>query len=100
MPTRVINIKSDEKYDVYCGRPGPFGNPFQSGSRDTNIENYRRMFLERVKVDERFKRAVLVLKGKTLGCFCRPVTGFKGTVLCHVQIIAGWVDGIPPEEVA
>lgn len=88
MTTRVINIKDGVPYDVYCGRPGPLGNPFQSGTRDTNIENYRRMFSERVKVDERFRKAVLALKGKTLGCFCVPLK-------CHAQVIADWVDAQP-----
>ena len=46
-----------------------------------------------------FARASKGLRGKKLGCFCRPAKGFGGKLLCHGQVIAAYLDGIKPEEV-
>ena len=82
--TRVINVKTGTQADVYIGRPGPFGNPFQSGTRSTNIENFKRMFEDRVVVDSRYRAAVLSLRGKTLGCYCAPLP-------CHGDVFVQWL---------
>lgn len=91
--TRVVNIKSGEKYDVYIGRAGHgkngyFGNPFPlkpNETRQENIEKYKKYFYNRIKTDEAFKQAIFSLKGKVLGCFCKPK-------LCHGDIICDYLN--------
>jgi len=88
MKTRVVNALK-ERYDVYIGRPGrglagPFGNPFKvgrDGAREECIEKYRAYFYKRLEEEPEFKKAVLELKGKVLGCFCKPF------LACHGDII-------------
>jgi hypothetical protein len=93
-PTRVVHVR--EGYDVYIGRPGkgkdgPFGNPFRltrEADRDVVLEQYRAWFLKRVCEDQLFRAAVLALRGRVLGCFCKPKT-------CHGDIIVEWIDAQP-----
>lgn len=92
MRTRVVNALK-ERYDVYIGRPGrglagPFGNPFKvgrDGTREECIEKYRAYFYEKLEEDSEFKKAVLELKGRTLGCFCAPLK-------CHGEVIAEYLE--------
>lgn len=94
MKTVAVNIYK-EKYDVYCGRAGKgkdgyFGNPFvlQKGeSRGETISKYTEYFYKRLETDPEFKRRVLELKGKRLGCFCKPQA-------CHCDIIAEYLNSI------
>lgn len=68
-------------YDVYVGRPGPWGNPFplsSSASRDQVIERYRAWLLAQ---PELVARAKTELRGKVLGCWCRPQA-------CHGDVLA------------
>jgi len=87
--TIVINIKNYPKKDyIYIGRGSPFGNPYvigKDGDRDEVIKKYERDFHKKIK-NERFKRAVLSLKGKKLGCFCKPEK-------CHGDIIVQYLEG-------
>ena len=106
MRTSVANVLK-ERYDVYIGRPGrglsgPFGNPFKigrDGTREECLKKYGVYFYEKVNKDPGFREAVFGLKGKVLGCFCRPPGGFKGQLLCHGQVIAGWLEGVLPESI-
>ena len=109
--TTVVNFKTDP-YDVYIGRDsrgkvtdkpfktGYFGNPYKIGSfvpvlngrrkiRLNLIEDvidwYMDYFHKKLKEDKEFKKAILSLKGKTLGCWCKP----KG---CHGDVIAEWLN--------
>lgn len=99
MRTRVVNIRK-ERADVYIGRPprghgipdpparGCFGNPFAmetEADREESVRRYALYFLQRVETDEAFREAVLALRGKALGCFCKPKR-------CHGDIIAEWLD--------
>ncbi len=98
MSTTVVNLHK-EPYDVYIGRPGcgktaaeaVFGNPFTPSpvhfphAREVCVDKFRHYFLERVENDPEFRRRVLSLKGKRLGCFCKPLP-------CHGDVIAEWVD--------
>jgi hypothetical protein len=87
--TRVVN-KRHEPYDVYIGKPGPFGNPFwvnDESGRAEAISNFEAWFLDRVARDLVFRDKVLALKGKTLGCFCKPKP-------CHGDVIQKWLDGV------
>lgn len=91
--TKVVNMRN-EPYDVYIGRAGHgedgyFGNPFpltNEMERPHVLKQYKDYFLSRIVTDEEFRRRVLGLKGKTLGCFCKP------NKACHGDIIAEWLD--------
>jgi len=92
MKTTVVNIRRQE-YDVYIGRAGNghdgyFGNPFsvvQNGGREKAIAFYREYFLNRLRVDSEFAKRVQELKGKRLGCFCKPKN-------CHGDVIAEYLE--------
>jgi len=94
MDTQVVNIKY-ENYDVYIGRAGRgqdgyFGNPFilsLGEKRGASIEKYRVYFYERLNTDAEFKRRIHELKGKILGCFCKPYP-------CHGDVIAEYLETI------
>lgn len=49
------------------------------------IAAYRTYFNMRIERDPPFRAAVLALRGKRLGCFCKPG-------VCHGDVIAEWVD--------
>jgi hypothetical protein len=93
--TKVVNIALGHKYDVYIGRAGKgedgyFGNPFRIGpgeSRGATLERFRVWFYKRLETDPVYKRRIHELKGKTLGCFCKPHP-------CHGDIIAAYLDSL------
>ena len=92
MSTTVVNLFKN-KYDIYIGRAGKeqdgyFGNPFPlkpGETRGATIERYKEYFDNRIANDPAFKARVLELKGKTLGCFCKPYS-------CHGDIIAEYLN--------
>lgn len=89
MRTRVAN-KYKEKCDVYIGRPSIFGNHFKigiDGNREEVIEKYRAYFYKRLESDRHFKLEVLSLRGKVLGCFCKPLP-------CHGDVIVEYLNGL------
>lgn len=86
MKTEVVN-KNKEDYDVYIGRGSIFGNPYEigkDGTREQVIERYKTWFnfCLRSKV---FKQALENLRGKKLGCFCKPQ-------MCHGDVIAEYLN--------
>ena len=89
----VVNIRR-EAFDVYIGRAGHvaedgyFGNPFvvgRDGTRAECITNFQVWFQKRLVEDPEYRRRVLALRGKRLGCFCAPAA-------CHGDVIAAWVN--------
>ena len=84
--TKVVN-KYRDKFDVYIGRPSIFGNPFSVAEygREGCIAEYKEYFYKRIADDVEFKEAVLKLKDKVLGCYCKPKA-------CHGDIIAEYLD--------
>lgn len=86
--TKVVNIKSGEKYDVYIGRPSEFGNPFTHiknretkaehvvSTRKEAIQKYKEYLLNNPDLLDKIEQ----LRGKTLGCWCSPKA-------CHGDII-------------
>lgn len=97
--TRVVN-KYHDSYDVYSGRGSIIGNPYEigvDGTREEVIEKYKIWFNRKLK-KERFRAALKKMKGKRLGCFCRPPEGFQGRLLCHAQIVWSYLEEKPPEE--
>lgn len=104
--TKVVNIRHNPDWKqqgaIYIGRGSPFGNPFKigkDGDRDEVIEYYDNLFYDELVRDEDMLERILALRNKTLACYCRPENGFQGELMCHGQIIAGYLDGIEPEEV-
>ncbi len=86
--TTVVNIyKTKDLNYIYIGRGSPFGNPFvigKDGTREEVIEKYRSYFKGKLE-DPTFRTMVLRLRGKRLGCFCKPKA-------CHGDIIKEWLD--------
>jgi hypothetical protein len=98
--TCVVN-RHKGPYDVYIGRGSKFGNLFEigkDGDRTEVIEKFKIYFYRKLK-KERYRKIVESLRGKRLGCSCRPDDGFRGRVLCHGQIIVAYLEKIKPEEV-
>lgn len=90
--TKVVNIRLED-YDVYIGcaghgQNGYFGNPIRlqpGASRGSTLEQYRKYFYKRLEQDPIFKERIHALKGKILGCFCKPRP-------CHGDIIKEYLD--------
>jgi hypothetical protein len=86
--TTVANVDKGEAHDVYIGRGSIWGNPYAigfDGDRDEVIRKYRydfdRGFLKFSKED------ALELKGKALGCHCKPAA-------CHGDVIAEYINSL------
>jgi len=88
MKTTIVNLKNS-KYDVYIGRGSIYGNPFRmykESQRTEVIEKYEKYFIDRIINDEHFASAIYELKGKVLGCYCKPL-------VCHGDIIVAYLEG-------
>jgi hypothetical protein len=87
--TTVVN-KNSEPYDVYIGRGSIFGNPYEigvDGTREEVIKRYQKWFNFLLR-DKVFCKELMKLKGKRLGCFCKPKP-------CHGEIIADCLNRTP-----
>ena len=81
--TRVVHCKK-EPYDIYIGRPSKWGNPYmlgRDGTREEVIQKYREWLMQQPDL----LSDLLQLKGKTLGCWCKPQA-------CHGDIIVELID--------
>lgn len=93
--TTVVNLYK-EPYDVYIGRPGKgqdgyFGNPYrvsQGEPHGSTLHRFRLYFMTRIETDPEFKRRIESLRGKRLGCFCKPKP-------CHGDVIADYLNNSP-----
>ena|SRR5579859_2329756 len=82
---KVVHCKK-EAYDVYIGRPSKWGNPFthkdgttaqiKVSSREEAVQKYREWLLQQ----ENLLQDLHELKGKVLGCWCKPLS-------CHGDIL-------------
>ena len=90
--TLVVNAKTYQGGPlVMVDRTSEFGNPFRPDARngrDAVIALFKDYFLTRVRSEPAFRRRVLALRGKTLGCWCKPLS-------CHAEVIAAWLDRQP-----
>lgn len=78
-------------YDVAIDRTGPFGNPYplrHERDRAAVLQRYREYFLDRVERDLEFRRRVLELRGKRLGCHCAGASPKP----CHGMVIVEWLE--------
>jgi len=81
--TRVVHCKK-EAYDVYIGRPSVWGNPFhvgEDGTREEVIEKYREWVQEQPYLMDKLH----TLRGKTLGCWCKPKA-------CHGDVLVELIE--------
>lgn len=81
--TSVVNLK-EEHYDVRIDRKTKWGNPFiigKDGTRDEVIQKFECWIVEQ----EHLMSALGELKGKKLGCWCKPGK-------CHGDILATLAD--------
>lgn len=89
--TKVVNKDKGDPYDIYIGRGTPWGNPFAIGddgmSREQVIAKYEQYFNETFIGNEQKRKELLGLKGKILGCHCKPLA-------CHGDIIATYLNTI------
>lgn len=98
--TRVVHCKV-HSYDVYIGRPSQWGNPFthkkgtlaqfQVATRHEAIEKYRAYILQRLEKEPSLREDLRRLKGKVLGCHCKPLP-------CHGDVLAELADAMEPSE--
>ena len=90
---KVVHCKK-EAYDVYIGRPGKWGNPFEigkDGSRDTVISKYRLWLWKELQSGKITKEEILKLDGKVLGCWCAPLK-------CHGDVLINAVNYLKGEK--
>jgi hypothetical protein len=79
--TEVVNLRT-ASCDVYIGRPSRWGNPFRigpDGNREQVIEKFREFCRKNPELVGRAKKE---LRGKRLGCWCKPLA-------CHGDV---WVE--------
>lgn len=92
---KAVN-KYKESYDVYIGRGSKWGNPFTFksgtqakwvvGSREECIQAFEDWI---TKGDgQHLLKDLPELKGKVLGCFCKPQA-------CHGDVLAKLVNSLP-----
>jgi ribA/ribD-fused uncharacterized protein len=84
---RVVHCKQ-APYDVFVGRPGPFGNPFSHlerssapnhvASRDEAVDQFRAWALGQPELRARIGKE---LPHQRLGCYCAPAR-------CHGDVLA------------
>jgi hypothetical protein len=85
--TVVVNVKK-EPYDVFCGRPSIYGNPFRigpDGTREEVIEKFKLYFFRRIHDDVTYAQAIGELRGKRIGCYCAPLP-------CHLDVIVEFLN--------
>lgn len=90
--TRYVVHCKFARYDVYVGRPSPWGNPFSHvpsdapyrvASREEAIQKFEEWLLAQPALVARVKRD---LRGKVLGCWCAPRP-------CHGDVLARIANG-------
>lgn len=91
MTPRVVHCKKEE-FDVYVGRGSKWGNPYSHkegtlaehvvGSRPEAIQKFEEYLLS----NEELMGSLSELKGKTLGCWCKPKS-------CHGDILLRYANG-------
>lgn len=91
MIPKVVHCKKEE-FDVYIGRGSKWGNPYSHkegtlaehvvGSRVEAIKKYEEYLLS----SEDLMRSLPELKGKVLGCWCKPKS-------CHGDILLKYANG-------
>ena len=76
--SKVVTLRN-ENYEVYIGRGSKWGNIFVIG-RDGNREEVIRKYREWILKNDYLLSCLEELKGKVLGCFCKPLA-------CHGDVL-------------
>ena len=99
--TTIVNIRNSA-YDIYIGRGSKWGNPYKIGATQQDSTKSSSHKMTRKESIERYKQYLLngtgrnfngetlldqlhELKGKVLGCYCKPLA-------CHGDILAELAD--------
>jgi hypothetical protein len=88
--TRVVHCKR-EPFDVYVGRPSPWGNPIpvpRGYDREADPDRILARYEEHVRSRWDLMAALPSLRGKVLGCWCAPRK-------CHGDVLARMADTVP-----
>lgn len=91
----IVHCKK-HKYDIYIGRGkcpktgelSEWGNPFKigiDGNREEVINKYEEYLKKQLKESLGLKDKLKQLKGKILGCWCRPLS-------CHGDILLKYIN--------
>ena len=83
MKTRAVNY-NDEAYDVLIDRRTKWGNPFIIG-RDGNRTEVIDKYCQWIRVNKELKGMLHELRGKRLGCCCKPKA-------CHGDVLVEMVE--------
>lgn len=83
MSITVVNKYASE-YDVYIGRGSKWGNPYVI-PRDGNRQEVIDLFEMHLVGNPELMKALPELKGKALGCFCKPKA-------CHGDVLKRYAD--------
>lgn len=89
METKVVNIKNFEGDYIPIHRGTKWGNPYkigEDGSRSEVIEKYK----EYVLASPILMASLGELKGKNLGCYCKPKA-------CHGDILVELIENGTPD---
>lgn len=87
MLTRVVNVDAGEDFDILIDRQSLYGNPFQSGRREDNIDKFHDWFYSPEQKNLR-KDVLENLRGKRLGCHCHPKPCHGGIFVEFLQLEA------------
>ena len=79
-PPKVVNIQFNE-YDVFIGRPSKWGNPFKIGEGKYTREQALEKFDEWIVGQADLLDDIGELRGKILGCYCKPERCHGDTLL-------------------
>jgi hypothetical protein len=88
---KVVHCKK-EPFDVYVGRGSKWGNPYshKEGTLAEKVVNSRseavKKYEEYLLSNDELMSSLSELKGKTLGCWCKPKS-------CHGDILLKYANG-------
>lgn len=95
--TRVVNVYHGTGYDVSIMRPSRWGNPYSHLPQTSALwrvdtrEDAVRLYDEWVRRQPHLMKALHELKGKVLGCCCKPKQ-------CHGDVLVKLVNEAFPEQ--
>jgi hypothetical protein len=86
---KVVNLKTEDA-DIYVGRPSKWGNPYSHipgkgriyvATRELAISLYEQLLLGNAEL----MAALPELRGKVLGCWCKPLACHGDFLLAHAN---------------
>lgn len=99
--TTVVSLRSGAPYDIWVGRPGPFGNPFSHLHTECTTAQFKAVskydsvrkhaaWIREPEQKELVKRIKAELEGKVLACACDSNNIQRG--MCHAVTLARIAD--------